>query len=284
MKIKLFQRKIILSFGLCTVLSSVLACGVMSSLQTVTTTSTLPSKGPVTETVPILPAQGSTPTFTPIPVYTVINLVSNPTEETGKSPDYTIKAQTPFFQGSEDMRVTNFNIEMAQLTQEEIASFKDNVAQVQPQPGSSGSFYDQQYKLFSPPGNLVSLRFQIMVYIQGAAHPGTHMRTVNFDLEAGKDVQLYQLFLSGSDYLDKIANYCIAQLSTRGIDFDPSSSGAKPLPENYRNWNITADGLLITFDEYQVAAYAAGPQEVTVPYTDLQTVIDPNGPLRQFLP
>ena len=214
----------------------------------------------------------------------MVSLISKPTEETGKSPQYTIKAQTPFFQGSEDLRVTNFNNEMTQLTQEEIAKFRDNVVQVQPVPGSSGSFYDQQYKLLTPPGNLVSLRFQIMIYIQGAAHPGTHMRTVTYDLEAGKDVRLASLFMPDSDYLQRIANYCIAQLKTRNIGFEASASGAQAFPENYGNWNITPDGLLITFDEYQVAAYAAGPQEVIVPYAELKSVIDPHGPLQGFLP
>ena len=44
------------------------------------------------------------------------------------------------------------------------------------------------------------------------------------------------------------------------------SDGAKPTPENYAVWNVSADGLVITFNEYQVAAYAAGPQEVVIPF------------------
>jgi hypothetical protein len=273
-------RKIIPALVVSTFLVSILACGGNPGLQQ---TAPPPSVAP-TEPPTIIPAETLTPTFTPIPIFTVVSLVSNPTEESGTSPDYTIKAQTPFFQGSEDQRVTNFNLAMAQLTQEEIASFRDNVAQVQPQAGASGSFYDQQYKLLSPPSDLVSLKFQIMIYIQGAAHPGTHIRTVNYDLETGTYINLAQLFLPGSDYLERIANYCIEQLSGRDIGFESFSSGAQPLPENYGNWNITAGGLLITFDEYQVAAYAAGPQEVTVPYAELQTVIDPQGLLATFLP
>lgn len=194
-----------------------------------------------------------------------------------------MKAQIPALQGSDDQRVTNFNNEMTLLTQEEIAKFKDNVVQVQPMPGVAGSSYDQQYMLLSSPGNLISLKFQIMIYIQGAAHPGTHTRTVTYDLEAGTDVRLVALFLPGSDYLERIANYCIAQLGKRGITSETSSSGAKATPENYGNWNITAEGLLITFDEYQVAAYAAGPQEVIVPFAELQSAIDPLGPLGEFL-
>ena len=59
--------------------------------------------------------------------------------------------------------------------------------------------------------------------------------------------------------------------------------GADPLPDNYRTWNIAVDGLVITFDAYQVAAYAAGPQIVTIPYMELQAIIDPSGPLEVYL-
>jgi hypothetical protein len=243
-----------------------------------------PTLLPITNTPPTPPTEILTPTFTSIPVFSVVNLVSTPIEETGNSPDYSIKALTPFFQGSEDLRVVNFNNEMKILTQEELSKFKDNVLQVQPMPGESGSVYDQSFRLLSPPGNLVSVKFQITIYIQGAAHPGTHSRTVTYDLEAGKDIQMAQLFVAGTDYLQRIANYCIAQLSSRDIAFDPSSSGAKPLSENYGNWNITKDGLLITFDEYQVAAYAAGAQEVAIPFPEMLAVIDPTGPLKGYLP
>jgi hypothetical protein len=265
-------QKIMIGFVLSTLLATMLACG------------GTPTPPPATPTPNLPPTEVFTPTFTPIPLFEVVSLVSNSTDETGKSPTYTLKAQTPFLQRSEDQRVINFNNEMALLTREEIAKFKDNVVQVQPIAGSPGSAYDQTYKLLSAPGNLLSLKFDIYINIEGAAHPNTHSRTVTYDLEAGADVRLEQLFLSGSDYLQTIANYCIAQLKTRNIGFEAFSSGADPLPENYGNWNVTPDGLLITFDAYQVAAYAAGPQEVIVPYTELQSIVDPHGPLAQFLP
>jgi hypothetical protein len=252
-------------------LISMLACGSTSALPTATVTANLP------------PTQTSLPSQTPVPLDQLVTLASVKQNDASSKPAYTLKAEIPVLQGSEDARVKNFNNEMTLLTQEEIAKFKDNAAQTQPISGYAGSSYDQQYKLYSPPGNLISLRFNIMIYIEGSAHPGTHSRTVTYDLEAGQDLKLEQLFLPGSDYLTRIANYCIAQLKTRNIGFEAFATGAQPLPENYGNWNITAEGLLITFDEYQVAAYAAGPQEVIVPYAELQSVIDPNGPMAGFL-
>jgi hypothetical protein len=170
---------------------------------------------------------------------------------------------------------------MVLLTQEEVAKFKDNASEVQVPAGSSGSTYDQQYKLLSPPGNLISLKFQIKNQIYQTSHPKNYSRTVNYDLEAGADVTMESLFLPGSDYLARISNYCIAQLKTRPIDFESYTKGALPSPENYGSWNITPSGLQITFAENQVAATE---QEVVVPYSELQADIDPHGALAGFIP
>jgi hypothetical protein len=40
--------------------------------------------------------------------------------------------------------------------------------------------------------------------------------------------------------------------------------------------------LKITFDRYQVGAYAAGEHEVVVPYSVLKPIINPDGMLAQF--
>jgi len=271
---KLGAKRIVIGFVMSTLLASVLACGSTPTLPSATATANLP------------PTQTSLPAETPVPLYQLVTITSLTRNETSpaNAPAYTVKAQIPVLQGSSDARVTNFNDEMGLLTQEGIAKFKDNVAQTRPLPGSSGSSYDQQYQQLSPPGNVVSLRFQIKVYIYQTAHPNTHNRTVNYDLEAGTDIKLEQLFLPGSDYLERIANYCIAQLKSRSIGFAAFASAAQPSLANYGNWNITADGLLITFDENQVAAYAAGAQEVVVPYMELQADIDPHGALAGYLP
>jgi hypothetical protein len=41
--------------------------------------------------------------------------------------------------------------------------------------------------------------------------------------------------------------------------------------------------LGITFDPYQVAAYAAGPQNVLVPFSALKEIIKPDGIVTQFV-
>jgi len=45
--------------------------------------------------------------------------------------------------------------------------------------------------------------------------------------------------------------------------------------ENYQNWVLTPDALVFTFEQYQVAPYAAGPQTVTIPLSDVQDILAP---------
>jgi hypothetical protein len=41
---------------------------------------------------------------------------------------------------------------------------------------------------------------------------------------------------------------------------------------------------MITFDTYQVAPGASGPQTIPIPYSELQAVINPQGPLAGISP
>ena len=67
------------------------------------------------------------------------------------------------------------------------------------------------------------------------------------------------------------------------MDDDWIKRGAGAELTNYDNWTITKKGLGITFDPYQVAAYAAGPQNVVVPYSALKEIIKPDGAVGQFV-
>ncbi|MCX6057054.1 MAG: RsiV family protein [Chloroflexi bacterium] len=244
------------------------------------------------------PQSTTAPTFTPIPTLTpapptnppptpmlsqVVTMQSNPFSESGNAPAYTIAAQIPILKGSNDSRVTNFNALMDQIVQDEIVQFKNDVLSIASNPPiSAGSSFDLQYSVIGQRADIWSIKFDISVYADGAAHPNGYSRTLNYDLSSGRKITLDELFLSSSNYLQVISETCKAQLSARDIAFDSSQQGADPLPENYQRWNISNEGLVITFDAYQVAAYAAGPQLVTIPFSALQSIINPQSALGLF--
>lgn len=126
---------------------------------------------------------------------------------------------------------------------------------------------------------VLGIVFEIVSYF-GGAHPGSHHRELNYDVTDAKKLSLGDLFTPGSNYLEVIADYSIAELSkNREILFEDFEQYASPDPENYRVWTVTPSGLLIVFEEYQVAPYAAGPQYVVVPYEALAGMLAPKGPL-----
>jgi hypothetical protein len=253
-------------------LFSVLACSG-------TFTSTFPAP---TSSVPTEPATIPPPP-TPTPTQKA-TLSSISLHEENKNPNYEIKAQVPTLDGNTDAHVVNFNTAMLNLVNTEINKFKKNVSELPPSSISPGSFLDVTYALTLQHNDLWSFKFSFSGYSAGAAHPYLYSITVNYDLHQDRELALSDLFLPNSVYLEVISKYCSAELGKRAIGFEAFSQGAAPTLENYRNWNITTDGLMITFDEYQVAAYAAGPQTVAIPYSELRVVINPAGPLAGITP
>lgn len=235
--------------------------------------------------IPIAPAPTATakvkPTQEAIPLSSRVSLTTVSMREEGASPRYIITGQIPRLAGSEDERVVDFNNKVEKMTQEEIQYFRDNVlAHMSATPITSGSSFDAQYVLVYQNNALWALKFNFSGYTDGAAHPFHYSMTINYDLEQGKKLSLEDLFAADSGYLSAISSFCIAELSRRDIGFYGGfEQGAEPMEKNYRNWNITRDGIMITFDEYQVAPYAVGPQTVLVPYSELQSLINPKGPL-----
>jgi hypothetical protein len=206
-----------------------------------------------------------------------VTLVSQALHESNQTPPFTINAQTPQLTGSDDPRVIAFNRRLNELVGAEVDVYRQGFLQNPVTPMTTGSSLDMTYTLHSQIKDLWSFKFDSRFYSDGAAHPGLTSTTLNYDLGQGRELALGDLFIPNSNYLEAIANYCMMELG-RQPGFDgPWLEGARPTAENYRNWNIMPDGLLVTFDTYQVAPGASGPQQVLVPYAQLQGVIDPQG-------
>jgi uncharacterized protein DUF3298 len=226
-----------------------------------------------------------TPPQQPTPrLYQQVTLTPVASSEQGQPYSYTITLQIPALIGSDDPRVQAFNANMLSIATSAAEEFKRNLTNLPPTPVSAASSFDVRYALLSPPGDIFSIKFEMQGYVTGAAHPYHVSRTSNFDLQQGRELSLAELFMPGASFLDAISRYCIGQLKLRDIAFDETVTGADSTAENYRNWNVTSDGLLITFEEYQVAAYAAGPQLVLIPYDQLRPLIANPGPLTPYLP
>jgi len=209
-----------------------------------------------------------------------VRFVRRQIKETNRKQHLTIKAEYPQAVGN-DPRFERMNHAIKSMVDEDVAGFKKSFESPDQRTGDTGSYYDSGYIIKLATKDVVSIYFNAESFNEGAAHPNHASMVFNYSFETGKTLTLAELF-KGNNYLKVISSYAIRSLKKQlapNPDMEWIQRGASPEEENYKNWNITARGLLITFDQYQVASYADGPHDVLIPYSALKTIIDPQGPL-----
>jgi hypothetical protein len=248
---------------------------------------TLPSATPPPQPVASATAPpGSQPTAPPPPMPVSeggkglagdLSLVMREVVDDGQA-EYGYHVWAPRLLGPDQPPVEGFNRAVDGFVAFAIDDFQMGVNQAAMGPGSSLWI---THTVTAATDELLSVLFYVDGYVTGAAHPFHYAHTLNYDLEEARVLTLGDLFEPGAGYLDALSAYSLDDLRRQGVlEWE---DGALPTAENYQRWNITPDGLLISFDEYSVAPYAAGPQAVLVPYAVLEEVIAPEGPLAPFV-
>jgi hypothetical protein len=116
----------------------------------------------------------------------------------------------------------------------------------------------------------------------GGGHVDQFANSFNYDLTRNAAVKLGDLFTPKSNYLKVISGYCIRQLKDLVLNYK-LESGAGPKIENFRRWNTTRAGLMISFYSADIGgATLYGDYVVVVPYSLLKPIIKPDGLLAPF--
>lgn len=190
-------------------------------------------------------------------------------EDSPGNPEYTISMVYPYLHtGAEN----GFNKKVKSVVDEIYQQFKASLEQspmAEDVPLSVNlNSLSMDYRLYYSSDDLISVYFTFSEYHAGAAHPNPFSAVVNYSLTRDEVIDLDYIFLPDVDYLRVMSDYCISQLqSNEAFLFE---DGATPAADNFRNWNIVPEGILVTFDPYQVAPYAAGFIKVVVPFSVLQ--------------
>lgn len=132
-----------------------------------------------------------------------------------------------------------------------------------------------EYKIFQS-STTVSYLFMIYEDMLGA-HPNHYYKSFVFDQE-GRQLTLTDLWPSNPNWLEElsllVSNDVVAQYKARAQVDDVTGlvypEGLAPKVENFQNFVIDGETLLIAIPPYQVAAYAVGDFEVRIPLKDLQ--------------
>jgi hypothetical protein len=212
-------------------------------------------------------------------------LINKTFEEKNKPRMFEISADYPELTGANPAAAAKFNKLIKDSVMKEVAEFRKNMLGLKAEDlkffkqNGTEAYMEMGYMIDFANDKVISIGFGNSTY-EGGAHPNHFSFTVNFDLATGKKIELADLFKPNSNYLKVISDYSIKKLKeqqeemTNDDEWLATGAGAKA--ENFRSWSIKKTGIMITFDPYQVAAYAAGPQEVFIPYSELKSVLREN--------
>jgi len=121
----------------------------------------------------------------------------------------------------------------------------------------------------------------------GGAHPASHLSYMVFSIKTG---ELYSLTdLINKDNLAKLTK--VAENHFRLIrNMKPEETYEKAgywfennLFSLNQNFLISKDGLSFCFNQCEIAPYSKGIIEFNIPWSDLKTIVEPNGPGGKFL-
>jgi hypothetical protein len=121
---------------------------------------------------------------------------------------------------------------------------------------------------------VVSVLFDYTTYIPGAAHPGGELASINYDSNTHRLLALSDLFRPRSPYVSRISEIAIQSLDQNEYaDAHAVHHGADPVESNFKVFTLTNTELVIHFQTYQVAAGAAGSQQVVIPLASLKPLL-----------
>ena len=219
-------------------------------------------------------------------LYDDVDLVSTLKFEYGK-PRIVIKSVYPQL-ASETPRegVDAVNALSQEIAKDQISQYrqrvKDNAA-VQSKMNRktiTNNFYLDYNTSYLKPAHdhIISIRFSMQGLIGGNKSAYHEYTALNYNLDTNEKIELGSLFLPAANYLDVLSQYSYGVLQ-KHFPQNFQSSGAAPREENFMVFNIKPNGLLITFNEGQVAPKEFGAQTVLVPYSALSEVLAPDSPI-----
>ena len=131
------------------------------------------------------------------------------------------------------------------------------------------------YDVYFVSEELVSIVFEISTYYPGMAHDFICLIPYNIDCKKNSQIFMHQLFKPDSNYISFISEYCINDLKKRNIAEEMYTTdweieyGAGPEEKNFGIFALNEKGIIIFFQPYQVACWAAGTIKVEISYEEI---------------
>jgi Deacetylase PdaC len=192
----------------------------------------------------------------------------------------------PQLVGATTPAVTDLNSLITSFVQKSIKAFNRDAS------GRQNSF-DANYNVLMATDEIVSIEMEDYSDT-GGAYPNTGFWTLNYDLQANKQLDLQDIFQPKADFKTTIAAYVARDINRRAEQIEREEArreGRKPekrdepvmtaeqLPQIH-GWALSSKGLAIYFDfPHAIAVF----DKTIVPYSVVRAQLRLDGPAAQFL-
>ncbi len=126
---------------------------------------------------------------------------------------------------------------------------------------------------------ILSISFENYTYWYHAAHGMTIKRSITLDLCTGETYKFKELFTPGSNYITKLNRIVKEQIAEREIllieDFESI--------DRDQEYYLTPNALVIYYQLYRYTPYAYGFLKFEIPYSEINDIINPNGPIAKLI-
>ena len=195
------------------------------------------------------------PLFPQLPLAQGQQLIITTAHEKESTDAYAIDAQYPQFGN------TAIDAQIKKTLDDAVAQFKA----IPPNPPDSAAPQNQftatYDKLYVGPKH-ISFELVISQYT-GGAHGSTAFNGLTFDRATGTELSLDDALAMTGLTLDTLAAGAKQQLQQSLGDAFMFPDGVSPDPQNFDSFTISSSTVTFVFQQYQVAAYAAGAQEAS---------------------
>lgn len=113
----------------------------------------------------------------------------------------------------------------------------------------------------------------------GGAHGLTIQKSLTFDVKTGELCPLHELFIPGSNYIQRLNEFIHIQIKARDIPLLVEFKGIQPNQDFY----IADKALVIYYQVYELTAYVYGFTYFPISIFEIQSMVDEQGPLGQMI-